>query len=268
MGRLGRHLVSLLEGLVVDEGQRPLGALSLFAPSERQQLLLEWNDWKIDYPRHEGIAALFEVTVQQRPDAVVLNDGAFHLSRSTLDRRANRLAQHLLSLEGAGIGRGARLVLLLERSPEFMVAVLATLKVGGAYVPLATDYPEDRLSFMIADAGLTALLTEAPHAETLPSLELPRVVLDQEAEAIAGRATEAPPHVAGGGDLGLCDLHLGLHRSPQGGGRASAGGDSTGVGYQLRLPQRRHGHHPLGTSVLRLPPPSKSGPPCWWVDAW
>ena len=90
------------------------------------------------------------------PDATALVYEDVTLSYAALNARANRLAHVLV---GMGIGPEHRVALCLERSPQMVVALLAVLKAGAAYVPLDPDYPAERLAFMLADASPKAVVT-------------------------------------------------------------------------------------------------------------
>ena len=97
------------------------------------------------------------------PAAVLFEDRV--LSYAALEAHANRLAHHLQSL---GVGPETIVGLLAERSPEMVVGLLAILKAGGAYLPLDPDYPPERLSFMLADAGAPVLVTQQALLDRLP----------------------------------------------------------------------------------------------------
>src|SRR5262249_34294332 len=94
-----------------------------------------------------------------------------------LDRRANRLAHRLLAL---GAKRGKRVGICLERSPEMIVAVLAVLKSGAAYVPLDPAYPQARLRAMLADATPTVLITTEQISTSLPLHAARSLYIEQE----------------------------------------------------------------------------------------
>jgi non-ribosomal peptide synthetase-like protein len=100
----------------------------------------------------------FEQSADRTPDQVALVCGGEHLTYAELDRRANRLAHHLIA---SGVGPGSRVGLLVERSVEAYAALLAVLKCGAAFVPLDCSFPADRVAFIAEDAGFTVLLTTA-----------------------------------------------------------------------------------------------------------
>ncbi|HEY0367096.1 MAG TPA: amino acid adenylation domain-containing protein, partial [Pyrinomonadaceae bacterium] len=121
---------------------------------------------------------LFELQVVSTPNAVALTAGDERLTYAALNARANKLAHHLI---GLGVGYEDRVGLLIDRSADMVVALLGVLKAGGCYVPLDPQFPAERLSFMMGDAGLKVLLTTRRLAESfsasLDSLSL--VYLDE-----------------------------------------------------------------------------------------
>src|SRR5262249_36586609 len=110
----------------------------------------------------------FEVRAARAASATALIFEGASISYGELNRRANRLAHHLRAL---GVGPEIRVCLLLERSPEMIVGMLAILKAGGVYVPLDPTYPRERLRFMIEDAKPVVLLTHPELASILPETE-------------------------------------------------------------------------------------------------
>ncbi|HEY7511066.1 MAG TPA: amino acid adenylation domain-containing protein, partial [Vicinamibacteria bacterium] len=159
---------------------RPLSALPLLTPGE-EHALQAWNQTARDYPVR-CVHALFEEQVERTPDAVALAFESATLTYRELDQRANRLAHRLRAL---GVGPEARVGICMERSLEMVVSLLAVLKAGGAYVPLDPGYPEDRLGFMLADSGVSVLLTQARLAPRLPGHAAAVVAVDAEADALA-----------------------------------------------------------------------------------
>ena len=99
---------------------------------------------------------LFEAQANRTPDATAVVMGERRMSYATLNARANRLAHHLLSL---GVAAEEHIAVCAERSVDLVVALLAILKTGGAYMPLDPDSPSDRLRFMLRDGGARIFLT-------------------------------------------------------------------------------------------------------------
>jgi natural product biosynthesis luciferase-like monooxygenase protein/amino acid adenylation domain-containing protein/HAD superfamily phosphatase (TIGR01681 family) len=161
IARILAHFQTLLEGIVANPDQQ-LAELPLLTAAERQQILGEWNATQVPYPTDVCLHQLFEAQVARIPAAVALVFEDQQLTYAELNRRANQLAHYLRSL---GIGPDVRVGICVERSPLLVVAVLATLKAGGTYVPLDPAYPAERLAFMLADSQAMVLLTtQAPGA--------------------------------------------------------------------------------------------------------
>jgi amino acid adenylation domain-containing protein len=169
--RLARHFRRLLEGAAEDPTRR-LSALPLLAHDEREQLLVGWNRTQVDLPTDRCTHQLFEAQAARTPDAPAVVLGDETLTYVELDRRADRLAQHLRAL---GVGPEALVGICLERCTDLVVALLATWKAGGAYVPLDPGYPHERLSLMLDDARPAVLVTQEHLRGRLP--DHPRTVL-------------------------------------------------------------------------------------------
>ncbi|MEE8523271.1 MAG: non-ribosomal peptide synthase/polyketide synthase [Thermoanaerobaculia bacterium] len=186
--RMLGHLRSLLEGMATDP-ERRLQDLPLLTRGERQQLLVEWNEARPDYPQGELVHERFAALARRSPAAVALTLDGDELTYGELNARANRLAHHLDRL---GVGPEILVGVCLERSFDFVVSVLAVLKAGGAYVPLDPAYPTERLAFMVADAGAPVVITAEGARNLLPQ-DGPRVVvLDRLGATLAGESGADP----------------------------------------------------------------------------
>ena len=171
-----------------------------------------------------SIPQLFAAQVAASPEAVAVTCAGRSLTYRELDEAANRLA-HLLI--GAGVGPGQVVALLLERSAEAIVAILAVLKTGAAYLPIDPALPVARVGFVLADAAPVAALTTADLAGRLAGHDL--VVID--VDDPLWTPTPTLRAIAGSGQHRLSDLHLGHHRCAERGGHhpsqhhPTAGGD-------------------------------------------
>jgi aspartate racemase len=154
--RMLGNFQTLLEAVVADPEQR-LSNLALLTKTERQQLLVEWNDTKTNYPQNVSIHQLFEAQAQRTPDAIAVVFEHEQLTYEELNRRSNQLAHHL---RARGVGPEVPVGVCLERSLEMVIGLLAILKAGGAYVPLDPAYPKERLVFMLKDAQAPVLLIQ------------------------------------------------------------------------------------------------------------
>jgi amino acid adenylation domain-containing protein len=138
----------------------------------------------------------FALHAAMAPDAPALVYGEWRLAYRDLNQAANRLAHRLMSL---GIGPGQVVGLLLDRGPDLLVALLATLKAGGAYLPLDPSWPVARLGRMLREAAPRVLLTRATLRERLAAPGATLLDLDREQAAIAA-ASAADPSLAAGPD--------------------------------------------------------------------
>ncbi|OYE00557.1 non-ribosomal peptide synthetase [Nostoc sp. 'Peltigera membranacea cyanobiont' 232] len=186
--RMTGHFVTLLEAIVANPQER-ISQLPILTASEQQQLLVEWNDTGVDYPQDKCIHQLFEEQVERTPDAVAVVFENQQLTYHELNCRANQLAHYLQSL---GVGADVLVGICLERSLEMVVGLLGILKADGAYVPLDPEYPQDRLTFMLADAQVSVLLTQQHLVESLPQHQARVVHLDNDWLAIAKFSQENP----------------------------------------------------------------------------
>ncbi len=184
--RLAAQVEALLEDAVA-RPEAPVGTLSLLGEAERHRLLVEFNDTAADLPRAERIHDLFEAQVARTPDAAALAFGGEVFTYADLDARANRLAR---LLQTHGVGPDVRVGVLLERSAEAVVTILAVLKAGGAYVPLDPGYPADRLAFMLEDSAAAVLVTRSGLAADLPTGSAAVIELDAAASDLASMSAE------------------------------------------------------------------------------
>ncbi|WP_344929845.1 condensation domain-containing protein, partial [Streptosporangium carneum] len=180
------RFVRVLDALVSDPDQ-PAGRVEVLDSAERDRLLREWNDTAREIPG-EHLPALFEAQVARTPDAPAVASESDALSYAELNARANRLARHLIQ---RGIGAEDFVVTALPRSPELVVALLAVLKAGAAYLPVDPDYPAERIGFMLGDAAPVLTLTTAEQASGLPAGPPPLVLDDSGTVEALARCSDA-----------------------------------------------------------------------------
>ncbi len=187
---LAARLTQLLARAAADHA-RPLSTLDVLAPAERRQLLHDWNGTARDVPA-TTVPELFEAQVARTPDAPAVVHAGVTVSYAELNARANRLARHLVTL---GAGPERLVAIAMPRSPDLIVALLAVLKSGAAYVPLDPAYPVDRVGFLLADTCPVAVLTTVAAGRGLPDGP-PRVPLDDPA-IVAAVSRQADGELAG-----------------------------------------------------------------------
>ncbi|HKV12992.1 MAG TPA: amino acid adenylation domain-containing protein [Thermoanaerobaculia bacterium] len=184
IARMADHLRALLGGMVADPA-RPLSCLEMLTEAERHQLLREWNDTEGGQTWQGGAHERFARQVERTPDHLAVVFEAERLTYRDLERRANLLAS---SLRRRNLHPESLVGLCLERSVDMIVAVLAVLKAGAAYLPLDPTNPPDRLSYMLEDARVSLLLTGRGLEERLPPSGVERLLLEEGWETRLGPA--------------------------------------------------------------------------------
>jgi amino acid adenylation domain-containing protein len=181
------RLVRVLEAVAAHPAQ-PIGQIDLLAPEEREQIVVEWNQTRTEFPSEVTIDQLFEEQVRRSPNAIAIEHNGRRWTYQQLDKRANQLT-HLL--HNAGAEPKTFVGLCLERSPELFAGMLASLKVGGAYVPIDPTYPQERLVQMLdqvpvvittrqyarlfQDVPIRVICVEDAAVSTAPKKEVPRL---------------------------------------------------------------------------------------------
>ncbi|MDV5143319.1 amino acid adenylation domain-containing protein [Streptomyces sp. SBC-4] len=172
---VSRHYLGVATWLAHAEPTALAAHAELLGEGERRRVLVEWNDTAV-----EGVSGslveLFEAQVVRSPEAAAVVWDEEVLSYRELDGRANRLARHLA---GLGVGPESVVGVCLERGPEMVVALLAVLKAGGAYLPVDPDHPAERITHLLADAAPVAVVTSAKIAPAMPASDAALVVLEQ-----------------------------------------------------------------------------------------
>ncbi|MFL6286495.1 MAG: amino acid adenylation domain-containing protein, partial [Pyrinomonadaceae bacterium] len=153
--RMLAHFRALLEGVAADPRRR-LSSLSLLEETERRQLLEDWNDTRREYPRDSLAHELFERQAARAPESVAASDEGGEITYGELNARANRLARALVA---RGVGADSVVGLLSERGIEFLTAMLAVFKAGGAYLPLDPHHPSNRLLQVVGRSRTRLLVT-------------------------------------------------------------------------------------------------------------
>ena len=193
--RLGGHLVRLLRSAVT-EPDRAVGRLDMLTAEEERLLSGAVEAARRDYPRDRLAYELFESAAARTPDAVAV----LHQDRSlTYAELAAQVDVLTGDLRARGVAPGLTVGVLLERSPELLVALLAVMKAGGAYVPLDPHYPAERLAYMATDAQLCLVVTDSTVEDALDGIPVPRLRLDTDADADAD-ASGVPRGVSAAGE--------------------------------------------------------------------
>ncbi|BAV34107.1 thioester reductase [Sulfuricaulis limicola] len=187
--RLLDHLKVLLHSVVTDPS-RKISSLTMLDDSERHELIVENNRTSAIYPRHLTLPQLFEAQARRTPEAVAVVCGERSMSYRELDLASNRLAYEL---RRRGVEPASRVAVVLDRTSELMVALLAVLKSGSAYIPLDPTYPVERLQYIFESARPAALITQASLREHLVYEAMSVIVVDSQSMLIAKQSAEALP---------------------------------------------------------------------------
>jgi amino acid adenylation domain-containing protein len=196
------HWRTLLEGMLADD-QQSLFSLPLLTPTQRQQVLVDWNRTAAGHPQNRCIQQLFEEQVERTPEAIAVVFQEQQLTYAQLNAQANQLAHHLREL---GVRPDTRVAICVERGLEMMIALMAALKAGGAYVPLDPAYPVERLAYMLRDSEPMVLLTQSALLRRLPTTQSQVLLLDGQDQS--SPYAHQPTHNIDGSALGLSSHHL------------------------------------------------------------
>ncbi len=213
IARMANHYQRLLASMAAAPDQR-VHNLDILPADERRQVLADFNRREADAPISDRtIAQRFEAMAAAQAEATAVEAGRERLSYAELNARANRAAA---CLRARGVGPDTLVGVCLDRSLELAVAMLATLKAGGAYTPLDPAYPRNRVAAIIEDARLPLIITRR---KLMGKLSLPRgrvFLLDAEAAALARQSPEDPAPAAGPESLAYVVYTSGSTGKPKG----------------------------------------------------
>ncbi|MEV7954852.1 amino acid adenylation domain-containing protein [Streptomyces sp. NPDC088141] len=172
MQRMATHYTTLLDSMTRAPAERPITRLGMLGAQERERLVREWSgaghlappsgagEW--ERGRVRPVHQLIAEVAARCPDAVAVTvparrGNALRLTYAELDRRSGEMARRL---RGRGAGAGSVVVLCLEKTPDLVVVLLAVLRAGGAYLPVPTDHPADRVAHTVRTAAATLVVVE------------------------------------------------------------------------------------------------------------
>ncbi|MBP2041482.1 amino acid adenylation domain-containing protein [Streptomyces avidinii] len=170
--RMAERWVRLLASLAANPDVR-LSEVDVLGAHERRRVLTEWNETGAPV-QDATVVELFEAQAARTPDAIALVQGDVELGYAELDARVSRLAR---LLRGRGVGPESVVGVVMDRGVDLVVALLAVMKAGGAYLPVDPEYPAERIAYVLADAGVPLVLSHTAVAEVVPA-GVPVVVVD------------------------------------------------------------------------------------------
>ena len=194
MERMVEHFRNILK-LISRNPEVKISELDMLSESERRKLLVEFNDTYRDYPRNKTIHQIFEQRVEEIPNNIALVFQDKQLTYRELNEKSNRLAK---TLREKGIKGDSKVGIMLERSLEMLVGVMGILKAGGAFLPVAPEYPEDRIIHMLEDSEVKILLTQT---ELTHKVQFNGEIINLEEEEAYSDNTENLEHINSSKDL-------------------------------------------------------------------
>ncbi|MGX7829145.1 non-ribosomal peptide synthetase [Actinokineospora sp. 24-640] len=206
--------------LVLDQltgsGER-MSNLSPLRADEREHIVTALNDNATAYPADATLVELFADAVARHAGDVAVEYGDRRLTYAELDRAAESLAQRLIH---AGAAVGAPVGIHLERGLDWVVAALAALKAGAAYLPLDPDYPADRLATLCADSGTAVVIADGRARTSLPGTTVVDIAVAETVPSMSPQRTSTPDDLAyvmytsgsTGTPKGVCVTHRNVAR--------------------------------------------------------
>ena len=166
--RMAAHFRELLQS-VVSEPHAAVGKLAILSQEEKNALKT-FGISQSAYPQNVTVADLFEAQALNAPDAIAIVYEEQQLSYRSLNERSNQLAHYLRS---KGVKEDTLVPLLIERGADMLIGILGILKAGGAYVPIDTDFPQDRVSYMLEDTGAQVVISSSTSSHKLQAYDVP-----------------------------------------------------------------------------------------------
>ena len=184
--RLAKNFQTLLIN-TINNSNIPIEQIEILSVSERRQLLVEFNQTKADYGRQKCIHQLFEEQVEKTPDQIAVVFENEELTYAELNFKSNQLARYLQKL---GVKAEIIVGICVERSPKFIISLLAVLKAGGAYLPLDPALPQEALQYRLQDAQASLLISDWVGTGDWGNSVSNNVNLDSDWEKISCESTE------------------------------------------------------------------------------
>ena len=152
---LSNHYKNILE-IVINNLDTQISSICMLSKKEKNQIIYEFNNTKTNYPKNKTITQLFEEQVEKTPDNIAIVFGNKELTYKALNEKANSLAHYLIN---NNVERGDFVGIMVNRSLEMIISILAVLKSGATYIPIDPEYPQDRIEYMLGNSNAKVLLT-------------------------------------------------------------------------------------------------------------
>lgn len=183
--RMVKHYVNLLQSVLVQPNQ-PVTQIPMLDAAEQAELLHTLNATQraLDF---EPIAQQFERMVEAHPQQIALSWNHVAFSYHALNQHVNQFAHYLQS---EGVRAGGSVGICLDRTPELIIAILAAVKLGAAYVPMDTNYPAERLAYILEDCSAPLLITHSALQERFADVKTKQLFVDKVAERLAAQSKD------------------------------------------------------------------------------
>ncbi|MFK8103154.1 MAG: non-ribosomal peptide synthase/polyketide synthase, partial [Saprospiraceae bacterium] len=189
IARMKDHFQNLLKAVATQPSTR-IGQLEMLGATEKETLLYSFNETQVDLPPAKTVVDLFGAQVAAVPTNVAVAFGQESLSYKELNERANQLAHYLRIKKQQ---EDTLVAICMDRSIEMVVAMLAVLKSGNAYVPIDPNYPQERIDYILADAKVKVVICNRANIDLLGAqTQLECVVLEEVAAEVAKELKVAP----------------------------------------------------------------------------
>ncbi|MDT8717660.1 amino acid adenylation domain-containing protein [Clostridium sp. 19966] len=142
---------------IINNPEITISDIDMLSEEERQEILLDFNNTRLEYDDSRTICQVFEAQVEKTPDNIAVVYENKKLTYRELNEKANQLAR---VLRNKGVKADSIVGMLMERSVYMLVGIMGILKAGGAYLPIAPEYPEERIKYMLEDSKAQILLTQ------------------------------------------------------------------------------------------------------------
>ncbi|MET4141838.1 amino acid adenylation domain-containing protein [Pedobacter sp. UYP1] len=191
IGRMFGNYQQLLQSILSAPAQT-IAQLPILRKPELQKLLFDFNNTAVAYPHEQTLIDLFSWQAAQTPDAIALVYLDQTLTYKALEEQSNQLGHYLRS---AGVREDTLVPICITRSVEMMIGILGILKSGGAYVPIDSEYPQERINYILSDTHAAIVVSNEANKSLLLAqhADIRIISLDGENEAIANEPTSAVP---------------------------------------------------------------------------
>ena len=211
--RMVGHFSRLLDSIVKNPQQK-ISGLKMLTEEEEEQLLYEFNNTAVEYPKDKTVVDLFEDQATKTPAAIAVVFEGEQFSYKQLNEKANQLAHYLRS---RGIKKETIVPICIERSLEMIVGILGILKSGGAYIPIDPEYPEERIKFMLKDSKAKMVVSSSSGSKKLSlAKDIAIIELDSQWVYINEQPTDNLPAQATADNLAYVIYTSGSTGNPKG----------------------------------------------------